>query len=274
MTDIESSEMQPMVDDTFEEGDGQAQAAPWLSRRAKIAMAMLMVAAACIACVAVKVSNKATGHVDKGLEELQGKSQAWSFGGVTDYHPSGWVSGSSLKYHPDHWALGPLKNFKPVDWVFGYPSQFHPKNWVQGALMVYHPKDWCSGSGEYHPPGWIGGNTQNFHPVLWRDGAPADYHPLSWIPGDVSMHHPPTWVSGLLNNYHPPDWVEGDLKFYHPCGKSGKDPLADFRKAFAVDSGEDLLALHQAGAPVNQLLGLPEEQFLALLFQSMAADKA
>lgn len=278
MTDIESIEMQTMIDDTFEEGDGQAQAAPWLSRRAKIATAMLMVASACTACVAVKVSAGATVRGDKGLEELQGKSQSpqqWSFGGVKDYRPSNWVNGASAQYHPDHWALGALKTYKPTDWVWGEVWQFHPKNWVSGSLKVYHPKNWCKGDGSYHPPtGWIGGNTLNYHPVLWRLGAPDGYHPLSWIPGLLSMHHPPTWVGGLLENYHPPDWVEGDLRFYHPCGFSSEDPLADFRKAFAVDSAEDLLALHEAGSPVNHLLGLPEEQFMALLFQSMASDQS
>lgn len=274
MADIEKNEMQHMIDDTLVEEDGQAQiseAAPWLSRRAKISMAVVMVAAACITCVAVKVGNGDTGHVDKGLE-FQGKS-SWAYGGPDNYHPSSWASGAPGQYHPDHWALGPLKNFKPADWTYGLASQFHPKSWVQGSLKVYHPKDWCKGDGDYHPQGWIGGSSLQYHPVLWRPGAPDGYHPLSWIPGDYTTYHPPSWVPGLLENFHPADWEEGDLKYYHPCQSSSDDPLADFKKAFAVDTATDLLALHEAGAPVNHLLGLDEAQFMALLWQSMESER-
>jgi len=271
------NEMQHMLD-TLSEEDGQAQiseanmAAPWLSRRAKISMAVLMVAAACITCVAVKAGNGDTAHVDKGLDDLQGKS-SWSFGGPDDYHPASWVSGAPGQYHPDHWALGALKSFKPVDWTYGLASQFHPKTWVQGSLNVYHPKDWCGGDGSYHPSGWIGGSTLQYHPVLWRTGAVDGYHPLSWIPGDFTTYHPPNWVSGLLDNYHPADWVQGDLKFYHPCASSSGDPLAEFKKAFSVDSAEELLALHEAGAPINHLLNLDEPQFMALLWQSKESER-
>lgn len=257
------------------EDSAASTAEPWMSRRAKISLAVLTMLAACAALAATAKSGPGR-LVGKGLDELQEKTE-WQFGGFNVYHPSDWAPSGSGQYHPNGWLPGSVDEYVPLGWNSGPLKDHHPSSWIPNnpgtSLKDYHPPNWCSGlTGNFHPSSWTMSSIQWFHPKDWVFGSPADYRPQKWISGvGMAKTHPAAWSTGSLNDWHPSDWVYGRIDQFHPCktvpGK--EDPLGFLREAFEVDSADELLALHDAGMPLKESMGLDEAVFLGLLWESM-----